>query len=73
MAPLTPTESVQQKRIEAELGQLGMQLEAKRREAIIFLESLKKKYDPEFEKNSKQQISKYSAIVHDNFLVLTID
>ena len=73
VAPLTPTESLQQQRLELELGQLGTALESKKREVIAFMDSLKKKHDPNYEKNSKSQIAKYTATITDSFVVITLD
>ena len=48
-------------------------LENRRREYIQLMESLKKRYDVDYEKHSKQALSKYSAQVHDGILIVTMD
>jgi hypothetical protein len=48
-------------------------LENRRREYVQLMESLKKRYDADYEKNSKQALSKYGAQVHDGILIITMD
>ena len=73
VAPLTPIEAAQMAEAEKALGVSRGVYEQRQREYMAALEALKKKYDGEYQKNSAQQMSKYSAVIKDNCLVLMLD
>ena len=73
VAPLSPVEASQMAEIEKQVGVSLAVHEGRKKEYFAALESLKKKYDQNYEKNSKQQMSRYSAIVKDGCLVVTLE
>lgn len=73
VAPLTPIEAAQMAEAEKQVGISLAVYETRKKEYFAALETLKKRYDQNFEKNSRQQISRYAAQVKDGCLVVTLE
>jgi hypothetical protein len=73
VSPLTPIEAAQIVECEKALGVSRAVYEQRQREYIAALNALAKKYDADFEKNSKSQITKYAAIVKDGCIVISLE
>ena len=73
VSPLTAIEAAQMAECEKALGIASAVYQQRQREYRAALQALQKKYDKDFEKNSKQQMSKYSAIVKDNCVVISLE
>lgn len=73
VAPLTPIEAAQMAEAEKQVGISLAVAETRKKEYYAALDVLKRKYDPEYIKNSKSQISRYAAQVRDGCLVVTLE
>jgi hypothetical protein len=73
VSPLSPAEVAQMAEAEKNLGISRVVHESRQREYFAVLEALKKRYDKDYEKNSKQQINKYSAQVVNNCVVISLE
>ena len=73
VSPLTPIEAAQMTECEKNLGISRGVYEGRQREYMAALEALKKRYDKDYEKNSKSQINKYSAIIKDSCIVISLE
>lgn len=73
VAPLTMVEAKQVEEAEKQVGVSLAVYETRKKEYFATLEKLKAKYDPEYSMNSKSQIARYSAVIKDGHVVLTLE
>jgi hypothetical protein len=73
VAPLTPIEAAQMTECEKALGVASAVYEQRKREYMAGIETLKKKYDPKYAEHSKQVMNKYSAVVIDSCVVISLE
>ena len=73
VAPLSPIEAAQMAECEKALGVSRAVHEQRTREYLAALNVLAKKYDPDHTKNSTSQINKYSVIVKDGCIVVSLE
>ena len=73
VVPLTPIEVAHIEQAEKALGVSSGVFQQRQREYLAAVNALMKRYDPEFEKNSKSSVNRYKGIIKDRCLVVTLD
>lgn len=73
VSPLTPIEAAQMVEREKALGMSRAAWEQRQKEYLDALETLKKKYDAKYVEHTKQTMTRYSAQVVNNCIVISLE